>query len=103
MCLLRVVYQWFNILVKLGVAFTSRFPSQRPNQRPALQPLFPAYRRRSQAAQPSQRRVVEDENSVMVKGITYTKLECVGRGGSSKVSGTRGEGIAWWLVPACLV
>ncbi|KAK2075783.1 hypothetical protein QBZ16_001524 [Prototheca wickerhamii] len=40
---------------------------------------------RSQAAQPAQRRVVEDENSVMVKGITYTKLECVGRGGSSKV------------------
>lgn len=31
------------------------------------------------------RRVVEDENSVIVKGIAYTKLECVGKGGSSKV------------------
>lgn len=28
---------------------------------------------------------MEDENSVTVRGITYTKLECVGRGGSSKV------------------
>lgn len=27
----------------------------------------------------------EDENSVIVRGNRYTKLECVGRGGSSKV------------------
>ena len=31
------------------------------------------------------RRVIEDENVAVVRGITYTKLECVGRGGSSKV------------------
>ncbi|PSC73666.1 hypothetical protein C2E20_3077 [Micractinium conductrix] len=36
------------------------------------------------AARPG-RRVVEDENTVTVKDICYTKLECVGRGGSSKV------------------
>lgn len=28
----------------------------------------------------------EDENSVVVRGTRYTKLECVGRGGSSKVA-----------------
>ena len=33
----------------------------------------------------SGRRVIEDEDTVTVRGITYTKLECVGRGGSSKV------------------
>ena len=39
-----------------------------------------------QQQQPSSKRVVvEDEDSVTVRGITYTKLECVGRGGSSKV------------------
>jgi serine/threonine-protein kinase TTK/MPS1 len=31
------------------------------------------------------RRVIEDEESVTVRTIRYTKLECVGRGGSSKV------------------
>ena len=31
------------------------------------------------------RRVREDENTVMVRNTRYTKLECVGRGGSSKV------------------
>ena len=36
-------------------------------------------------AVPRQRRVREDENMVMVRGTRYTKLECVGRGGSSKV------------------
>ena len=36
-------------------------------------------------AAPRQRRVREDENMVMVRGTRYTKLECVGRGGSSKV------------------
>jgi len=33
----------------------------------------------------SSRRVVEDDESVTVRNIRYTKLECVGRGGSSKV------------------
>ena len=33
----------------------------------------------------STRRVIEDEESVTVRNIRYTKLECVGRGGSSKV------------------
>ena len=31
----------------------------------------------------------EDENSVVVRGTRYTKLECVGRGGSSKVTSPR--------------
>ncbi len=34
---------------------------------------------------PTQRVVREDENSVIVHDKRYTKLECVGRGGSSKV------------------
>ena len=39
-----------------------------------------------QQQQPQQkRRVREDENTVIVRGNRYTKLECVGRGGSSKV------------------
>lgn len=37
------------------------------------------------APRSSTRRVIEDENVVVVRDITYTKLECVGRGGSSKV------------------
>jgi hypothetical protein len=41
------------------------------------------------APQP-RRRVIEDENTIVVKGITYTKLECVGRGGSSKVGREEG-------------
>jgi len=36
-------------------------------------------------APPRPRRVREDENTVVVRGTRYTKLECVGRGGSSKV------------------
>jgi Protein kinase domain len=31
------------------------------------------------------RRMIEDENVIVVRSISYTKLECVGRGGSSKV------------------
>ena len=38
-----------------------------------------------QASQQQRRRVREDENTVMVRNSRYTKLECVGRGGSSKV------------------
>ena len=48
----------------------------------------------------------EDENSVVVRGTRYTKLECVGRGGSSKVACTGTmcqlmkiatfELLAWW-------
>lgn len=34
---------------------------------------------------PVTRRIVENENMVMVRDIRYTKLECVGKGGSSKV------------------
>jgi len=33
----------------------------------------------------SNRRIIEDDESVTVRNIRYTKLECVGRGGSSKV------------------
>lgn len=38
-----------------------------------------------QHQQQQKRRVREDENTVIVRGNRYTKLECVGRGGSSKV------------------
>ena len=38
-----------------------------------------------QPQQQQKRRVREDENTVIVRGNRYTKLECVGRGGSSKV------------------
>ncbi|KAL0032168.1 hypothetical protein WJX77_008646 [Trebouxia sp. C0004] len=38
-----------------------------------------------QQQQQQRRRVREDENTVIVRGNRYTKLECVGRGGSSKV------------------
>ena len=38
-----------------------------------------------QQQQQQQRGRREDENSVVVRGTRYTKLECVGRGGSSKV------------------
>ncbi len=34
---------------------------------------------------PVTRKIVENENMVMVRDIQYTKLECVGKGGSSKV------------------
>jgi serine/threonine-protein kinase TTK/MPS1 len=34
---------------------------------------------------PLQRRAREDAHTVFVQGVRYTKLECVGRGGSSKV------------------
>lgn len=36
-------------------------------------------------SQAPSRRIVENENMVIVRDITYTKLECVGKGGSSKV------------------
>lgn len=56
-----------------------------------------------QAQQQQRRRVIEDENTIVVKGISYTKLECVGRGGSSKVGWAEGLrlsvlslGRLWW-------
>lgn len=39
----------------------------------------------SAPSQAPSRRIVENENMVIVRDITYTKLECVGKGGSSKV------------------
>ena len=46
----------------------------------------PEQQQRQQAQQePPRRRVREDENTVVVRNTRYTKLECVGRGGSSKV------------------
>ena len=47
----------------------------------------PQQQQLQQQQQPQQqkRRVREDENTVIVRGNRYTKLECVGRGGSSKV------------------
>lgn len=47
-------------------------------------PIAPSGRQEGQAST-STRRIVEDEGMVMVRGIRYTKLECVGKGGSSKV------------------
>ena len=44
-----------------------------------------AQQQQSAQLQGQQRRVREDENTVIVRGTRYTKLECVGRGGSSKV------------------
>ncbi|BDA45731.1 probable dual specificity protein kinase Ttk at C-terminar half [Coccomyxa sp. Obi] len=67
----------------------SSISAPQQQQQPAAQPAGPAP---SAAPGPSQqgqapraRRVREDENSVVVRGTRYTKLECVGRGGSSKV------------------
>eukprot|EP00887_Chlorella_sp_A99_P002275 scaffold10.g2275.t1 len=72
-----------------------------PPARMPMGPPSPRHARAATAAQPAPapapqqpapaagsrpgRLVVEDEQSVLVRGITYTKLECVGRGGSSKV------------------
>lgn len=47
-------------------------------------PIVPSGRQEGHAST-STRRIVEDEGMVMVRGIRYTKLECVGKGGSSKV------------------
>ncbi|KAL6771913.1 hypothetical protein ACKKBG_A28265 [Auxenochlorella protothecoides x Auxenochlorella symbiontica] len=63
---------------------------QRPSQGQPMGPPPPkapaSQRDRNNASLVSSgRRVVEDDNTVVVKGISYTKLECVGRGGSSKV------------------
>ena len=56
---------------------------------PPAQQAAPAQQQTGQQPQPQQQphRVRrEDENSVVVRGTCYTKLECVGRGGSSKVA-----------------
>ncbi|KAI7845303.1 hypothetical protein COHA_001145 [Chlorella ohadii] len=55
-----------------------------PKQARPAAAAVPAAVPQQQQARPG-RRVVEDENTVTVKDIVYTKLECVGRGGSSKV------------------
>lgn len=58
-----------------------------PPPQPARAAAVPRPAPAQQQQQPSTsgRRVIEDEETVTVRGITYTKLECVGRGGSSKV------------------
>lgn len=43
------------------------------------------------APPPTQLRPKEDAQTVYVRGVRYTKLECVGRGGSSKVFKVRAE------------
>ena len=58
--------------------FQHKPPQQQQRQPQQLQQA-------QQQQQQQKRRVREDENSVMVRGNRYTKLECVGRGGSSKV------------------
>lgn len=52
---------------------------------PAQMPPPPPQQQMQQHTSRPGRRIVEDENSIVVKGIMYTKLECVGKGGSSKV------------------
>lgn len=51
---------------------------------------------------PRARRVREDENSVVVRGTRYTKLECVGRGGSSKVYKVLPMPHVYSLYPTCV-
>ena len=57
---------------------------QSQHQPPQQQQRQPQQLQQAQQQQ-QKRRVREDENSVIVRGNRYTKLECVGRGGSSKV------------------
>ena len=42
-------------------------------------------------ARPGRRVAREDENHIVVKGVVYTKLELVGKGGSCKVFKVRGR------------
>ena len=58
-------------------------PQHKPPQQQHRQPQQLQQAQLQQQQQ--KRRVREDENSVIVRGNRYTKLECVGRGGSSKV------------------
>ncbi|KAL4539201.1 hypothetical protein Ndes2526B_g02541 [Nannochloris sp. 'desiccata'] len=57
----------------------------RPPPVPAPAAPTPAAAALPPSTSTSSRRVIEDEESVTVRNIRYTKLECVGRGGSSKV------------------
>ncbi len=56
----------------------SQLPIHAPPSQPSIEPI-------NQAPQQPSRKVVENEHMVIVRGIQYTKLECVGKGGSSKV------------------
>ncbi|KAK9828905.1 hypothetical protein WJX72_002702 [[Myrmecia] bisecta] len=61
-------------------------PAAPQMQAPPPQPMSAQIQQhQAQVQQQRQRRVREDENTVMVRATRYTKLECVGRGGSSKV------------------
>ena len=62
-------------------------PQQHASQQ-AVQPQHPPQQHHGSQQQGQQQHRVrrEDENSVVVRGTRYTKLECVGRGGSSKVA-----------------
>ena len=62
-------------------------PSSRPKARTPMHASSkqPSNDQINQAPQQPSRKVVENENMVIVRGIQYTKLECVGKGGSSKV------------------
>ncbi len=59
---------------------------QHATQQPAQQPQQQQKQQHGAQGQQQQRVRREDENSVVVRGTRYTKLECVGRGGSSKVT-----------------
>ncbi|PRW45719.1 hypothetical protein C2E21_5938 [Chlorella sorokiniana] len=69
-----------SLLHRSGAGTPGARPAAAAAAAPAAVPAVAA----QQQARPG-RRVVEDENTVTVKDIVYTKLECVGRGGSSKV------------------
>ena len=77
------------------VAHAQQTPQQntQPQQHAAQQQAQPPHQQQQKQqhgaqAQTQQHHRVrrEDENSVVVRGTRYTKLECVGRGGSSKVT-----------------
>ena len=63
-------------------------PQQQHASQQTVQPQHPPQQHHGAQQQGQQQHRVrrEDENSVVVRGTRYTKLECVGRGGSSKVA-----------------
>ena len=78
------------MLHKLILAGCKEYSAVRPplasiGDRQASQAHPPNSADQGKETTPRHRRVREDENMVLVRSTRYTKLECVGRGGSSKV------------------
>ena len=71
---------------KVPVADTSMpAPSSKPPGPTPAPPSQPPTKPVEQTSKQPSRKIVENEQMVIVRGIEYTKLECVGKGGSSKV------------------